>query len=315
MSRISEMQNNLISRDFVRVDPSAYNSVVNCKLLPMQTLTDTNPFMYSYKNALIELFLIKDPNMRMNYLTQLHLMIIANNDAYVGREDLRAVKLVLFRVPVKGDKLYREDVNNILKKQIGNLDLAEKLIAFYNGIPIQITREFMSSVMNLRPNQTIREYLRIIGCRYTEEALYKFADIHFKMMATSMIDYGIKEGNEKAYEAVQILSTGKSLILLLNEELEVRLVKDDCYRLEIVETSEATEEETKKMGGLLEDTIYKKIDKYDIDIDPITANTLIIYYFQDNENILREADNFLMNILKTYPRVQREVEYGKREKE
>lgn len=253
--------------------------------------------------------------MRMNYLTQLHLMIIANNDAYVGREDLRAVKLVLFRVPVKGDKLYREDVNNILKKQIGNLDLAEKLIAFYNGIPIQITREFMSSVMNLRPNQTIREYLRIIGCRYTEEALYKFADIHFKMMATSMIDYGIKEGNEKAYEAVQILSTGKSLILLLNEELEVRLVKDDCYRLEIVETSEATEEETKKMGGLLEDTIYKKIDKYDIDIDPITANTLIIYYFQDNENILREADNFLMNILKTYPRVQREVEYGKREKE
>lgn len=309
------MQNNLISRDFVRVDPSAYNSVVNCKLLPMQTLLDTNPFMYSYKNALIELFLIKDPNMRMNYLTQLHLMIIANNDAYVGREDLRAVKLVLFRVPVKGDKLYREDVNNILKKQIGNLDLAEKLIAFYNGIPIQITREFMSSVMNLRPNQTIREYLRIIGCRYTEEALYKFADIHFKMMATSMIDYGIKEGNEKAYEAVQILSTGKSLILLLNEELEVRLVKDDCYRLEIVETSEATEEETKKMGGLLEDTIYKKIDKYDIDIDPITANTLIIYYFQDNENILREADNFLMNILKTYPRVQREVEYGKREKE
>lgn len=315
MSRILEMQNNLISRDFVRVDPSAYNSVVNCKLLPMQTLLDTNPFMYSYKNALIELFLIKDPNMRMNYLTQLHLMIIANNDAYVGREDLRAVKLVLFRVPVKGDKLYREDVNNILKKQIGNLDLAEKLIAFYNGIPIQITREFMSSVMNLRPNQTIREYLRIIGCRYTEEALYKFADIHFKMMATSMIDYGIKEGNEKAYEAVQILSTGKSLILLLNEELEVRLVKDDCYRLEIVETSEATEEETKKMGGLLEDTIYKKINKYDIDIDPITANTLIIYYFQDNENILREADNFLMNILKTYPRVQREVEYGKREKE
>lgn len=315
MSRISEMQNNLISRDFVRVDPSAYNSVVNYKLLPMQTLPDTNPFMYRYKNALIELFLIKDPNMRMNYLTQLHLMIIANNDAYVGREDLRAVKLVLFRVPVKGDKLYREDVNNILKKQIGNLDLAEKLIAFYNGIPIQITREFMSSVMNLRPNQTIREYLRIIGCRYTEEALYKFADIHFKMMATSMIDYGIKEGNEKAYEAVQILSTGKSLILLLNEELEVRLVKDDCYRLEIVETSEATEEETKKMGGLLEDTIYKKIDKYDIDIDPITANTLIIYYFQDNENILREADNFLMNILKTYPRVQREVEYGKREKE
>ena len=315
MSRISEIQSNSISRDFVRVDPSAYNSVVNCKLLPMQTLLDTNPFMYSYKNALIELFLIKDPNMRMNYLTQLHLMIIANNDAYVGREDLRAVKLVLFRVPVKGDKLYREDVNNILKKQIGNLDLAEKLIAFYNGIPIQITREFMSSVMNLRPNQTIREYLRIIGCRYTEEALYKFADIHFKMMATSMIDYGIKEGNEKAYEAVQILSTGKSLILLLNEELEVRLVKDDCYRLEIVETSEATEEETKKMGGLLEDTIYKKIDKYDIDIDPITANTLIIYYFQDNENILREADNFLMNILKTYPRVQREVEYGKREKE
>lgn len=315
MSKILEMQNNLISRDFVRVDPSSYNSVVNCKLLPMQTLPDTNPFMYSYKNALIELFLIKDPNMRMNYLTQLHLMIIANNDAYVGREELRAVKLVLFRVPVKGDKLYREDVNNILKKQIGNLDLAEKLIAFYNGIPIPITREFMSSVMNLKPNQTIREYLKIIGCRYTEEALYKFADIHFKMMASSMVDYGIKEGNEKAYEAVQILSTGKSLILLLNEELEVRLVKDDCYKLEIVETSEATEEETQKMGGLLEDTIYKKIDKYDIDIDPITANTLIIYYFQENESVLREADNFLMNILRTYPRVQREVEYGKREKE
>lgn len=315
MSKISEMQNNLINRDFVRVDPAAYNSVVNCKLLPMQTLPDTNPFMYSYKNALIELFLIKDPNMRMNYLTQLHLMIIANNDAYVGREELRAVKLVLFRVPVKDDKLYREDVNNILKKQIGNLDLAEKLIAFYNGIPIPITREFMSSVMNLKPNQTIREYLKIIGCRYTEEALYKFADIHFKMMASSMVDYGIKEGNEKAYEAVQILSTGKSLILLLNEELEVRLVKDDCYKLEIVETSEATEEETQKMGGLLEDTIYKKIDKYDIDIDPITANTLIIYYFQDNESVLREADNFLMNILRTYPRVQREVEYGKREKE
>ena len=315
MGKILEMQNNLISRDFVRVDPSAYNSVVNYKLLPMQTLPDTNPFMYSYKNALIELFLIKDPNMRMNYLTQLHLMIIANNDAYVGREELRAVKLVLFRVPVKGDKLYREDVNNILKKQIGNLDLAEKLIAFYNGIPIPITREFMSSVMNLKPNQTIREYLKIIGCRYTEEALYKFADIHFKMMASSMVDYGIKEGNEKAYEAVQILSTGKSLILLLNEELEVRLVKDDCYKLEIVETSEATEEETQKMGGLLEDTIYKKIDKYDIDIDPITANTLIIYYFQENESVLREADNFLMNILRTYPRVQREVEYGKREKE
>lgn len=257
--------------------------MVHEMLLPRNHPDNVSPYVYIYKNALIELALLKNYNVKMEFLSQLHLMVLANTPTYEGKESERDVKLVLFSDFTK------------------NNQHLEYLVAFYNGLSIMITANFLRAVMGKKENQSIEDYLISIECRFQKESNHKSGIIFFKELAKSMVSYGVGDHNSTVVKCTEILQQGKSLILYKDRELEITLVHSGGFHLRVCKDVVDETEQDMGWGGLLSNMELIIQEKGSLLIDPVTANSLMVYFSEEDDRFLDEGEDFLFHVLAFYP--------------
>lgn len=300
-SLIKEVFNDFNKDNFCKKNTNSID-IVNNDNIPISEIKGINPFLYKFKNKLIDI--VKIDNIDINSLLQLHMMVLANTT--------KESKLILFRLPTPNDKEFSQQITSDIIKSIGSVKggilrilASERLVAFYNGIPIEITRDFMISIMGLNKNQTISDYLNKIGCKYEIRAGYQLNQTYFEELASSMQPYLIE--GDRINEVVKVLKSNKKYILYIDDKCTVRLYFDNRFKLEVNLNTPDISSSNKNLGGLLSNVTIMRVLNYDIILDVVTANTLLAYFLDDDEDINKEGINFLANILNTYP-TTKEVE-------
>lgn len=285
-------------KEYTKTGPDTGNSIVNHNFLPLSEIKNVNPYLYKFKNQLLNIFSLGDRGVEINLLLQLHMMVLANTSD--------EVRLVLFRLPTPGDKSFNESINrNILSSSksiadgMNKIIRSEWLIAFYNGIPIEIQRNFLQAVMDIKPNQTISNYLDRIGCKYEIKASYKMNSVYFEELAKSTKPYMLE--NDRISGVIDILSESKKYILYIDDKCSVRLYRDTTFKLEVNLNFPVEEKDSINLGGLLSNVDVMRVVNYDIILDTVTANTLLAYFLDNDQKINEEGINFLANVLNVYP--------------
>lgn len=287
------------------------DSIINKYLVPVNIPERQHPFSFIFKNALIEISRLSNYNIKTDFMTQLNLILMSST-LVDSETNPQKIKLVLFKSPIPGDINYNPNRTfNVIKRSdyyteeqfIQWLDYDEICMAFYNGSTYFITRVFLQSVMNLKPSQTFEDYFNKIGIRYVKETTYNTGISLFQAIIGTMNDYRFDIPGGKVDSCIKILESGKSLPLLTTDYLDVKLVKNSGkYYLAVLE--QYIGDNTSRYGatGLLEDLNINLSRSGGIQIDPVTANTLISYFYQDEDRFIEEGEDLLYHLLAYYPR-------------
>lgn len=285
-------------KDYTKKGSPTNQDIVNYNFLPKSDVKDVNPYLYKFKNQLLNIFTLNNRGVEINLLLQLHMMVLANTS-----DDVR---LILFRLPRQNDKNFNESKNREMinksksfRDGVSNIVRSEWLIAFYNGIPIEIQRAFLEAVMDLKKEQSISNYLDKIGCKYEIKASYKMNSIYFEEIASSTKPYMLE--NDRVGDVINILSSNKKYILYIDDKCSIRLYRDSTFKLEVNLNFPIEEKDNENLGGLLSNVDIMRVVNYDVILDAVTANTLLTYFLDNDQEINQEGINFLINILNVYP--------------
>lgn len=283
-------------------------SIINKYLAPINIPENLHPFAYIFKNALIEIARLSNYNIKTDFMTQLSLILYACTE----KQGRNSVKIVLFKSPIPGDINYDSNrVFNVVKREnyfsdsqyMQWLDFDEICVAYFNSTPYFITRVFLQSVMNLRNNQTFEDYFNKIGIKYQKEKTYNTGIAFFNNISRSMNDFIMDKPDGRLAKCIYLLNNSAILPLLTTDKLEVSLLKNNNYYLKVTQYMFIGNTNKYGVSGLLSDLIINNSRTTYIEIDPITANTLIAYFYQDEDRFIEEGTDFLYHMLAYYPQM------------
>lgn len=316
---IKKIYEDLANRKYVRNPNSiSNNSIINKYLAPINIPESQHPFAYIFKNAIIEILRLSNFNIKADFMTQLNLIILAST-AHPEKDNDVDIEIILYKSPVPGDINYQENrvFNVVNRKDYRNenqylqwLDFDEICVAYLNGMPYFITRVFLQSVMNLRNNQTFEDYFNTIGIKYKKISTYNTGIVFFQQLCSTMVGYRFASVNGNSETCINILDTGRALPLLTNEYIEVYMIKrGKGYYLDT--RMYMFKGNTSDFGntGLLANLGINNIVKDTLQIDPVTANTIISYMYQEEDRFLEEGEDLIYHILAYYPRLPKEDIY------
>lgn len=139
---------------------------------------------------------------------------------------------------------------------------------------------------------------------------YNTGIVFFQKLCETMSDFKFKSANGNIETCLDILETGRVLPLLTNEYVEVYMFKrDKSYyldaRMYMFKGNTSDFGNTGLLGNLGINNVVKDI----VEIDPVTANNIISYMYQEEDRFLEEGEDFIYHILAYYPRLPKEDIY------
>ncbi len=245
--------------------------IVNQKY-SVNKIENINEFTYGFRNALVDMIKLDDWNKKILYMISTQMIVLSNTD-----KDVDNIYTCLFK-----DENY------------------EVLVSFYRGVPFTIPREYLEDIMGLAPGQKIEDFLDSIEFNYRKEKYSRIAEKFFLQMASGLEEYEIDNSSHPAVKRVdEKLNMGKKVRLYAGEIASISLTKKNHY---IIEKRVNVKKEN-DLGGLLGDLDWFEPQIESWVIDPISAKTLLTYFYGDTEAMITEGEIFLLDIMDNYPRM------------
>ena len=279
-------------------------SIINNYLAPINIPENVNPLDYIFKNALIEIMRLENYNVKVDFMVQLNLLIQSCYNPDKAR-------LVLFKSPKPGDMNY--DINrtfNVINRDryrteeqyLYWLDFDEVCYVFANNTTYSISRVFLQSVFNLKPNQTFEQYFDLINLKYIKETTFNTGIAFFNMLCKETTN----NMPERTSRELEILKSGIDLPLITNELFEINLMYRNGYFLQIKAYQFTNNTNEFGLTGLLSDLYLNNFTEEYIEIDKLTTLAILAYLVQEESRFIEEGEDLIYHILAFYPRMIKE---------